>query len=387
MKSNGFDATALGLPSLSDTFDPLDPRAYSRLARDLYDERHRYVTNLRYAFRPNKPRLTMRLAKTMMDVMLFGKRPLRYVEFNIGHACNFTCEHCFETAFHKKKKKKAMDIADFRSVAEQAMELGAVNFSFQGGEPLMYKDKLLKAIDAVYPDRNLISVTTNAWYLDEPMVLDLKDAGVDIFTISIDSGIAEEHDKFRGKPGSFERCMKGIDLSMKAGVNVTIGSTITHENIRSEGLNRLIRYAEEKDLILILILATPAGNWRDSMKYLLTKEDRKYLEEEIIAKHPLVRTDLVANFKDHGCGAAKEILYLTPGGEVLTCPFIHVAFGNVFDTPIKEIRERMLKQAEFKSFHGHCLIGEDHKFIKKYIEPTFGMKDLPLDYVTAGFKE
>ena len=96
-----------------------------------------------------------------------------------------------------------MDVPDYARVARQAMALGAVNFSFQGGEPLMFK-KLPHIIRACRPERNVISVTTNGTLLTEERVEELKRIGVDILTVSLDSGIAEEHDRFRAREGTWQ---------------------------------------------------------------------------------------------------------------------------------------------------------------------------------------
>gem|GEM_PF-1718071 len=46
----------------------------------------------------------------------------------------FRSKHCFATAFTSSDRRK-MELDDYRRVMKEANELGAVNFSFQGGEP------------------------------------------------------------------------------------------------------------------------------------------------------------------------------------------------------------------------------------------------------------
>ena len=46
----------------------------------------RYYYNLRYAFIWNKPQLTYRLAKSVFDVVVRKKQPLRYIDVNVGLA-------------------------------------------------------------------------------------------------------------------------------------------------------------------------------------------------------------------------------------------------------------------------------------------------------------
>ena len=98
-----------------------------------------FLLNLKYAFRFNKPLLTARLASALIKSSVFKKPPLRYVDFSIDFACNLKCKHCFATVLRDPRRKK-MSTDDYHKVAKDCMKLGTVNFSFQGGEPIMMKN-------------------------------------------------------------------------------------------------------------------------------------------------------------------------------------------------------------------------------------------------------
>ena len=323
----------------------------------------KYLLNFRYAFRPKKPILVFRLIRTFLGIFIFGKRPLRYVDFAIGYACNLKCEHCFATALKDDSRRKITP-EEHKDIIKQAMELGAVNFSFQGGEPTLYPE-LLDFIKNSYPDRNLISVTTNATLLDEQKILILKKAGVDILTISLDSSVPEEHDRFRGVKGTFEKTMNTIKLALENGMNVTLGAVVSHQNVRSRGLTDLIELAHKLNVIIFVALATPVGEWASNVDIILTDDDRAYLYD-LVAKYPLLRTDFEANYRHYGCGAVKEILYLTPYGDVMGCPFLHFSLGSVFEESLAQIRSRALQNKYFANYHQLCLAAEDREFMSRY---------------------
>jgi MoaA/NifB/PqqE/SkfB family radical SAM enzyme len=322
----------------------------------------KYILNFRYSFRPRKPLLFLRLVITYLGIIFLRRKPLRYVDLAIGYACNLKCEHCFATALGKKGRKE-MTPAEYHEIVKQAMKLGALNFSFQGGEPTMYST-LLDFIKNTYPERNLISVTTNATLLNEDKIRTLKKAGVDVLTISLDSAIAEEHDRFRGVKGTFEKTMNTINLALKNGLNVTLGAVVSHQNVRSRGIIDLIELAHRLNVIIFLALATPIGEWENNEDIILTEDDREYLYA-MVKKYPLLRTDFEANFIHWGCGAVKEILYLTPYGDVLPCPFLHFSLGNVFEESLKSIRDRALKNPYLGKYHHLCLAAEDREFMRK----------------------
>lgn len=308
--------------------------------------------NFRYAFRPNKPLLILRLTIAVIKGIFFKKPPLRYVDFSIGFACNLRCQHCFATTL-EDNTRRTMKIEDYKRVAEECMRLGTVNFSFQGGEPLLYKE-LPEIISVCKPHMNLISVTTNGILLEKEKLLWLKTMGVDILTVSLDSGIAEEHDRFRGLEGAFNKTIKGIKLALKKGFNVTIGTVITHQSLYSEGLKRLLELVKEMRLITYLILPVRAGRWADEKDIFMTDEDMEYILK-LTKSSSYIRTDFQANLGGYGCGAVKEILYLTPYGDVLACPFLHSPLGNIFEESIIEIRAKALRDAVFSKYYDKCI--------------------------------
>ncbi len=331
--------------------------------------------NLRYAFRPRKPWLTLRLAKAVIKARCLGKVSLRYVDFAIGFRCNFACRHCFAVAL-KQNDRRVMQPIDYQRTAEQCMQLGAVNFSFQGGEPLILKN-LHKIISVCSPHKNLISVSTNGYLLSRDCIRDLKQTGVDILTVSLDSSIATEHDRFRGKKGAFSRALSGIEIALEEGLHVTLGTVVTHQNLKTPGISGLLSMAKKMKMLIYLILPVPAGRWSHSSDMMLTDQDLAYVEQ-LTQTSPYIRTDLQANLGLYGCGAAKEILYISPYGDVLPCPFMHISPGNIFKNPVKQIRDNALTHPSFASYASKCLVSTDRDFIDTYLAKTFQHSPLPL---------
>jgi len=304
--------------------------------------------NFKYAFRIHKPVLVMRLIWTWILVSIFGKRPLRYVDTAIGYKCNMSCEHCFAKGKIDRKRGR-MPPHYFKDVARQCMKLGAVNFSFQGGEPLLYQD-LKYFVKAARPYKNLISITTNGTLLTPEKCRELRSWGVDIITLSVDQH-REQID--------WQDLVKRIRA---AGMNVTIGTTVTHQDMTDLGtegnpfLRNLIKYATKEKVILMLIYAVPMGAFAGK-DVMLQQIDVNFVKW-ICSTWPYVRTDFQANWIDEGCGAAKEILFINPYGDVYPCPFINISYGNVRSQSIKQIMGRMQCNKKLKEYSRSCLAGE-----------------------------
>jgi len=300
------------------------------------------------------------------------------VDWAIGLECNFRCTHCCVKSFNFSDERH-MTSEDIKNVADQIDELGFFSINLIGGEPLIWKDlkEVLKLIDT---SRFHVSLTTNGWFLTKDMCKHLIDLGVDKVLISIDSGIPEEHDNFRKKKGSFEKCIKAVENATTTGLRTVISTCVTHENVRSEGIKKVIEIANKFDIELDLQCATVSGGWKGAINLLLNKNDTAYLEN-IRKEVPLLRRDVWSTpDAQGGCPAVTKSLYIIPSGEVMPCLFMHISLGNVLKEPLKNIIERGMRVRELKRYSKLCLVGEDIEFIEKYMRKTFDAEHLPLSF-------
>jgi MoaA/NifB/PqqE/SkfB family radical SAM enzyme len=67
-----------------------------------------------------------------------------------------------------------------------------------------------------------------------------------------------------------------------------------------------------------------------------------------------------------GCNTVNR-LYITPLGDVLPCPYVHIKIGNIFESSLKEISENGFRMKKFRENSPLCLAGEDKDFVEKYM--------------------
>jgi MoaA/NifB/PqqE/SkfB family radical SAM enzyme len=334
----------------------------------------RFAYNFRYAVNWQKPRLTARIARAYLDLMTGRRQPLRYIDVNVGLACNLRCSHCFAENL-KIKGGAELSNDEWKDVIDQCADLGTIAIGFTGGEPLVYP-RLFDLIRLADPGRMLIIVCTNGTLMTPERARRLKGAGVDIVQMSVDSGEAGEHDAFRGMTGAFAKTMAAFRVARDAGLKVAAVPTVSHENIRTPGFRKIIEWARREDILVNLSMASPVGEWAGNTDCLLTDDDIAELQR-LVASTPHVRRDFETNYWTEGCGAATEKLYVSPFGDVIPCPYMHISFGNVRDTPVAEIRAKMLANPYLAGFHPRCLTAEDRGFIDQYL-PTQPLKNAPL---------
>ena len=67
-----------------------------------------------------------------------------------------------------------------------------------------------------------------------------------------------------------------------------------------------------------------------------------------------------------GCNTVNR-MYITPLGDVLACPYVHIKIGNVFDSSLEEIRDAGFSFHKFSEHSELCLAGEDVDFVRRYM--------------------
>ena len=147
-------------------------------------------------------------------------------------------------------------------------------------------------------------------------------------------------------------------------LNITVG----HYNANTEHFKQLLDYSKQKRYKTLLNVAVPSGMWQNAEDIICDDKDREYLEKlekniKILLEMFGIR--LIKTMKKIlGCTTVNR-LYITPIGDVLVCPYVHIKIGNIFKNPLKEIVDFRIKH--FKNHSDLCLAGEDKNFISKFM--------------------
>jgi MoaA/NifB/PqqE/SkfB family radical SAM enzyme len=126
-----------------------------------------------------------------------AERPI-VVSFEVTDSCTCYCRHCDHGG--PKDRSKDLKPQDYRRYMEV---LRPVVVQISGGEPLMRRD-LEEVVRNIKNDSGLpyIILVSNWSLMTEKRYLELRDAGVDEFCVSLDFP-DERHDDFRGHPGLY----------------------------------------------------------------------------------------------------------------------------------------------------------------------------------------
>jgi MoaA/NifB/PqqE/SkfB family radical SAM enzyme len=173
-----------------------------------------------------------------------AKRPI-VVSYEVTLSCNCNCRHCDLGGFIKDEKQIKPE--EYGDLTQRLKPLAA---QISGGEPLLRKDvaAIVKAIKQAGVKYAIL--VTNGVLLNESNYLQLREAGVNQFSVSLDFP-DERHDEFRRWPGLYKRLEQNLPRLAKLGFrDIILNTAITKANVRE-----------------ILPLAKKAAEWGVDMSY------------------------------------------------------------------------------------------------------------------------
>lgn len=165
-------------------------------------------------------------------------RPI-VVSFEVTDSCTCYCKHCDHGG--PRDNSRNLKPADYRRYME-ALKPCVVQVS--GGEPMMREDvvDIVRSIKAGSTIPYLILVS-NWSHMTEEKYLQLQEAGVDQFSISLDFP-DNRHDDFRGYPGLYSQLEDLVPRCAKHGHDdIVMNSCITSWNLPE--INKLADKAKE----------------------------------------------------------------------------------------------------------------------------------------------
>lgn len=309
---------------------------------------------------------------------ILNKESVALIQLQYNYICNFKCKHCAIEKF-KQKEGRTLTIPDVKRIADQADAMGLASICISGGEPLIFPD-LKNVIDAIGPERFVISIDTNGWMLSEEKIKWLVDIGVDRIHLSLD-GLDSNHNAFRGAEGSWAKSVNALQFCKKHGLGVIINIVVTKSLIKSGELIKELDFIAPFGQHASMIYAKPTGAFEEYKDEILDSKDLEYLQS-LTAKYN-ASTHLSPNCgHELGCLCLKRHLSITAYGDVLPCPWIPISMGNIFKEDLETIIKRGLGIKWFSYDNKYsCLSGNKDSFFYKNIMPQIEQSDAyPVDW-------
>ncbi len=262
-------------------------------------------------------------ARTGLNIMI--GRPIT-VSFEITYNCNARCSHCDLGEYVEEPRMSGEVFADW------LQELRPAVAQISGGEPTLRKD-LVQIVRAMR-DRDPVAVfviTTNVQNLNEGRYLELRDAGIDQFSFSLDYPDGR-HNIFRNLKNNFQHIAEIIQIIVAHGNDdVVLACVVQSDNFRD--LPRMAALAREWGVAINFSTYNSLRTGKEH--YLINKPDDlaelKEVVEKLIAMqesgYPIMSSawtlrqmvKFFATGRREDCRAGNRFLIVTPWGKVSPC--------------------------------------------------------------------
>ncbi|MBN2736194.1 MAG: radical SAM protein [Spirochaetales bacterium] len=299
--------------------------------------------------------------------------------------CVLNCHHCSAKG---RESGKELSTASWKKIIHEIQAMGTSIIGFTGGEPLLRED--LEEIISSVSSKSTTYLFTCGKGLDKPRAASLKKAGLFAAGISLDSAIAEEHNKCRGVKGAFEAAIEAIKNSRAAGLYTMIQTVILKKDLSKQHFFSICCLARDLGVHEIRVLE-PIKSGRffmDSPNIFYTSQDRKKLialhhQANRVRGFPKIST--FANTESdnkYGCGAGIQHSYINHNGDLYPCDFVPMCFGNAEKNNLKELWDRM-KKAFGKPHSGCFALTNYSKIAEKSLSSGFPLKQIEAEEICA----
>ena len=283
------------------------------------------------------------------------------VSLEITHNCIAKCIMC--NIWKIPKEVPNLSIDDWIHLLSSDLFSDLRELDVTGGEPFVRKDLLdffigvcelkqsnLKALKS-------IAITTNGFLTGrileytEEILQRLQDKHIDLVMVCAMDAIGEIHEKIRNYPDAWSKVNKtiqGLKRLRERFSNLIIGLKTTVLPINVGELEGLVQYADSNGLFSIIspCIITDARylnpDRADDLVFGqkdIEKMIKFYQSEKF--RWSYHRDTLVQYFKagvmKKPCSCGFNYFFIRFTGELFLCPLINIGFGNIKETPVKDL--------------------------------------------------
>jgi AdoMet-dependent heme synthase len=306
---------------------------------------------------------------------------LNLVAINLTRRCNLSCEHCYlDATTLKNGASNELTTNEAKSILDEVFALNPeAMVVLTGGEPLLRND--LEEIIQHGAQLGLFLVAgTNGVQLTHKRVQSLKQAGLMGVGVSLDSTDATKHDNFRGKKGSWEKTVKGLDYCREEGLSFQVHFTVMQWNMGE--IDAMIALAEKLGAMVVnifFLICTGRGEtasdlspsqYESALKGIIQAQATypdmiirprcaPHFKRVAMQLNPDASINRISGREGDGCLAGIHYCRITPEGDVTACPYIETTVGNIRSQTLNNIwsdssQFTLLRNPQLEGKCGEC---------------------------------
>lgn len=241
--------------------------------------------------------------------------------------CNLACVHCFinHPADDPQALANELTTAEWKNILDQIADEGCLWLLLTGGEPFIRPD-FLDIYDHAKQKGFILTLFTNGTALTPRIADHLAECPPHEMEISLYSLNRETYEQITRVPGSFDQCMRGIDLLLQRKLPLTLKTPVL--TLNQSDIPKIQRYADGLGLdfrfdpsLNFRLDSNPApGQFRITPEQVVAMdlEDSKRTDEwhEFCRKYvtPPPDPDLL-----YQCGAGMTTFHIDSSGRLSAC--------------------------------------------------------------------
>lgn len=243
--------------------------------------------------------------------------------------CNLGCVHCYlgDQAALRPLRSRELDTGRWRAVLDDLVALGCLRLLVTGGEPLLRAD-----FGEIYRHARLrgllVTVFTNGTLVGQDTIELFRELPPSAVEVTLYGATAETYEAVTGVPGSFQRCLEGIEGLQALGLDLCLKTVLLRQNrhefpriaaLARERGNRRFRFDIE-------IQAGFDGDPRPKAARLTPEEavELEFSDPEAAASWRAYHARRKGQVPSHperlyGCSAGRSSIHVNPYGRLQPC--------------------------------------------------------------------
>jgi cyclic pyranopterin phosphate synthase len=192
-------------------------------------------------------------------------RPMRDLRISVMDRCNFRCPYCMpRETFHEQYRflgsQERLSFPEIVRLARLFVQLGVRKLRLTGGEPLLRAGltDLIGDLTAI-PGVEDVALTTNGILLGR-YATELKAAGLQRVTVSLDSLDPHVFARMSGGFGGVEQVLEGIEAARRAELTPVKVNAVVQRGVNDETVPELLQYFRGSGVVVRLIEYMDVGN-------------------------------------------------------------------------------------------------------------------------------
>ncbi|MBM4344767.1 MAG: radical SAM protein [Deltaproteobacteria bacterium] len=280
----------------------------------------------------------------------YGRAELPYkAQLDVTYRCELACKHCY---LDDRNTWPELTTDEWRSVLDQLAQVGVLQLTWSGGDPLQRSDLL----ELLGHGRRLgfgHILRTHAMAVTDAVARALAEAGVDTARVSVYSLRPEVHDAMTSGPGSLRATLAGIAALRAAGISVHVDAFVIAETI--EEIPTLAQHFSDQGVSVGFGTKVHRDHLgRDGLDRLDLERRQRVRAQQLAwsagGRPPTVHPPLGQRMNQGPCTAGRQSLYISPDGAVWPCVMFPMELGHLRQRRLAEIWRESPQRQQILAF-------------------------------------